>query len=341
LSDQLLKQVDTPLQEFSFSRYFLGGVSVDLISDDEALRSEVGTTLGEPVADSGRPHLRARFRRSIVDRDHGLLDLECDDRSALTPDDLLLGLESADFPFRRCEPYAKGWTSFAFMDDPQPLLSFRGEECVVWQRDRWRAAIGFLLLHRIYRLRRDAIFFHASSVDIGGEGVIFIGRKGAGKSTTSLALASRGIPLLGDEIACYRPADGSLEPFLRPVGIKPGPRAARVNDGLRRAGIRADDEIVRVDVRQIMDATRGAAVPLRNIVFLDPFLPAPRLTRVETDRGDLHALQPVVSSLVNAPRTQRVFEMARMLSSVKIYRLAPGEPDATAELIVSVLGGEG
>jgi len=316
----------------------LGGVRVEVTSDDAPLLDEIAVTLGDVRHDpsSGIP-LRATFRSAGADSPRGLLDLVAEDPTALTPDDLLLGLDSPGFPFRLCSS-EEGWTSFAFLDDREPLLSFRGGECVVWKRDRWRIAVGLLLLHRIYRLRRDAIFFHASSLDLAGKGVIFIGPKGAGKSTTALALAARNVPLLGDEIACYRPADGMLEPFRRPVGIKPGPRASGVDRSLHALAMEPVNDVLRIDARRLFEA-EAAVVPLQIIVFLDPFAPEPCLTRVETTRDELALLQPVVSSLVSAPRTQRVFQMARMLSSAIIYRLSPGNPDATAELICRTLGG--
>jgi len=340
LNDQLLKLRNAPLQEFSFRSFLLGGVQVDLRSDDPLLAAEVARTLGEAAArDLPVTALSAVFRSGNSDSDHGLLEINAGDHDALSPEDLLLGLESPSFPFGLSTPIEEGWTSFSFLGDPRPLLSFRGPECLVSKRDRWRAAVGFLLLHRVYRLRRDAIFFHSSSVALGGGGVMFVGPKGAGKSTTALALAARGVPLLGDEIACYRPADGMLEPFRRPVGIKPGPRSMVVDASLRRRGIEIAD-VVRIDVQRVLDsAVEAEPVPLRRIVFLEPFGEEPRLTAVERIRDDIALLQPVVSSLVNAPRTLRVFQMARMISSAKIYRLSPGDPDSTAELIRREFGG--
>jgi hypothetical protein len=338
LLEEILRRRAAPPRDFCFRAYLLGRVVVEVTSDDASLLDEIAVTLGDITSDpSSAISLRATFRSGGVDSPRALLDLDAGDPSALTPDDLLLGLDSPGFPFRLCSS-EEGWTSFAFLDDREPLLSFRAGSCLVWKRDRWRSAVGLLLLHRIYRLRRDAIFFHASSLDLGGQGVIFVGPKGAGKSTTALALATRNIPLLGDEIACYRPADGMLEPFRRPVGIKPGPRAAGVERSLRALALEPVDDVLRIDARRLF-ATEPAIVPLKFVVFLDPFAQEPSLTRVENTRDALASLQPVVSSLVSAPRTLRVFQMARMLSSAIIYRLSPGNPDATAELICRELAG--
>jgi hypothetical protein len=41
-------------------------------------------------------------------------------------------------------------------------------------------------------------------------------------------------------------------------------------------------------------------------------------------------MQPILSSFINAPRTQRVFELVRVLSDIAVYELFPGQPDETA-----------
>src|SRR5256885_5521510 len=48
------------------------------------------------------------------------------------------------------------------------------------------------------------------------------------------------------------------------------------------------------------------------------------------DRLELAELQPIVGSLVNASAVRRVFEMTRMLSRARVFRLSPGgSPEAT------------
>ncbi len=339
LHERILDLAARPVRDFSFQRFRLGGVELELYSDDELLSSEIAKTLGPPDVADGPPVSTRAIVHAFAggsDFSYGLLRIDADP-AALTPDDLILGLESNDFPFRRCATPEPGWIGFSYLDDREPLFWFRGVDCIFHKRDRWRAAIGFLLLHRIYRLRPDAIFFHAATVAVSDGGVMFVGPKGAGKSTTSLALAARGFPLLGDETACYVPATGTLEPFLRPVGIKPGPRSRVVHEKLIEAGLEPGDQIVRVDVGKFLAMSRAHPVPLRAIVFLDGFAAEPQLREIVGGRKELAALQPVVSSLVSAPRTTRVFQMARMLSSAMIFRLRPGDPDQTSSLVASVM----
>lgn len=219
-----------------------------------------------------------------------------------------------------------------------PFFALNGRDCYVRLTPGWRKAVALLLLQRVMRTRRDAIFFHAASAAILGRGLLLVGPKGAGKSTLALALAARRHALLGDEHACYRPATREILPFLRPVGIKPGPRAAEVERALRRLGRSPEkDGMMRLDADMLFPDAAAANAPLAAVIFLDEFAKAPRLVLVEPGRKELAGLQPVGSSLVNAPRTERVFRMTQMLAGVRVLRLSLADPDATAERIEETL----
>ena len=79
-------------------------------------------------------------------------------------------------------------------------------------------------------------------------------------------------------------------------------------------------------------------VKLHAIIFLQPFADTPSFVESEAGRADLALLQPVSSSLVNATHARRTFELAKMLSTSRVFRLAPGDPDATAALIERTIG---
>ena len=321
------------------SVFSLAGVALTLRSDDPDLVDVLASVLGAPSDHPAASGISVEVHSRSGDP-FGFLRFDGLAPADLTADDLLLGLESPEFPFRVVAANATR-TSFAFGDDLEPLLELRGAECRFRKAADWRVAVALLLHHRLMRARRDAIFFHAASVGIAGRGVLFVGPKGAGKSTTALALSARGHAFFGDETAAWLPASGEIIAVRRPVGIKPGPRATAVEAGLARTGRSPErDGILRLDVGALLTAPEPAPAALRAIVFLSGFVPLPRLTRVVPGRDELAQLQPSVASLVNAPRAQRVFELARMLSSAAVYRLSPGEPDATAACVEEVIAGQ-
>lgn len=335
LEQKILEGEPARFQDFLFGRYVLGGVAVEVRTNDAELLEEIETTFGPPSTVPAAQRLGATIR---IDDDGAAIRFEADDPATLAPDDMLAAVDSPTFPFRVIEPEWPGWIAFAFRDDAQALFHFRGDQVIVRRRENWRAGIGFLLLHRIYRMRTDAIFFHAATVEISGRGVMLVGAKGAGKSTTALALAVRGHALLGDEVACYTPATRELVPFLRPVGIKPGVRSRKVHEALVAAGMEPGENIVRVNVQRFMSVAEPRPVPLAAIIFLEPFEASPRLETSQASIADVGRLQPSAGSLVSAPAALRTMQMARMLSSAKIFRLSPADPDETAVLVERVIG---
>lgn len=234
--------------------------------------------------------------------------------------------------FEQLKVTEPGWNCLAFRGSNVPALAFCGRDGLFSLDSKWRDSILWYLFWRLLRSRSDAIFFHASALGIFGQGTIFVGPAGAGKSTTSLALAARGHPFLSDEIAGYLPDRGVLIPFRRPVGIKPGPRASAVEKGLSPAVAARieNDGFVRVDISTLFPVQAEQSIPLRRVVFLRGFAHTPALQRIAPGRAEIVELQPLMSSFLNAPHSRRVFELTRLLSTTKVYQLHPGDPDATA-----------
>src|SRR5581483_3675959 len=197
----------------------------------------------------------------------------------------------------------------------------------------WRRSINWFTLWRLLRIESTTIFFHASAIAFGDGATIFIGPKGAGKSTTALSLAARGHNLLSDEIAGYRPADGFVVPFRRPVGIKPGPRCTAVARALDSDSVAAIERegFVRVRVESLFRADAPRAYPLRRVVFLRGFKDKPEIARIDPGRSEVAELQPLMGSFLNASHSSRVFDLVRLLSATKVYRFHPGNPDETAQ----------
>lgn len=306
----------------------LAGRTLALEGDDPDLLDEVASLLGPPGPPGDAPALAARVTRGGDGFAH--LQLQMDDPAHLAPADLLLAAGTPDFPFELLE--ARGRRAvFSRRGETAPALLVDGGDVRLRMAEGWRKALALLLLQRLMRSRADAVFFHAASVALHGRGLLLVGPKGAGKSTLALALAARGHVLLGDENACYLPARHEVLPFRRPVGVKPGPRSAAVDAALRALARSPErDGMMRLPADALAPAAFEGARPLGAVVFLDGFAAASRLRALEPGRADVGRLQPVGASMVNAPRTQRVFEMARLLARSAVYEITAGPPDEAA-----------
>lgn len=64
------------------------------------------------------------------------------------------------------------------------------------------------------------LLLHSGALEKDGVGILFPGVPGAGKSTLTAALASRGFRLLSDEFGVVRLDDGALLPMVRPAALK-------------------------------------------------------------------------------------------------------------------------
>lgn len=103
-----------------------------------------------------------------------------------------------------------GW-AWRYPDDTRFFVSEAGTEI----RLRWpehyvlEDALTYLLgpiLGFVLRLR-GVRSLHASSVVIDGSAICFVGPRGAGKSTTAAAMATRGHPVLSEDVTALRGGD--------------------------------------------------------------------------------------------------------------------------------------
>lgn len=313
------------------------GVSMELCSDDARFVEEFVTIFGGRD-DTSVPRV-ACFSvtvESASDRP-GFGRLSATGDELADPAAFLAGFSSPTVPLWQVPAPEPGWTALALGDSPEPVFLFKGEECRFRRVERWRRIVSHFLFLRMLRLRTDALFFHAASVAIAGRGALLLGPKGAGKSTTALALAARGHQFLGDETACYLPASGELVPFRRPVGIKPGPQSSAVAAALARLLPPADEEgLRRVPIEALMPVLPASPARLFAVVFLSGFGLRPELSSIRAGREELSAMQPIATAAGSA--TRRVFEMVRLIGSLQCYRLVAGDPDETARLLERELG---
>jgi hypothetical protein len=315
-------------------------VSVDC--DDRALFDDFfaafGGTPPAEVAAPGDAFVRATIRAGSEDSEYGCMWLSRNGRPHPV-DDVFFGLSFPDCPFESGMSEDGRWAQVWMPGEP-PLFAYRDDHCLFRKsREDWRTKLVTLLYRGALRLREDLIFLHASALSIAGHGLLIVGRRKAGKSTTALALAARGHSILADSCACYAPATGELVPFRRPVGIRDGPRARAIDEALSRRVVRSveRDESVRVDVATLLAERQSGSVPASAIFFLRGFAPKTEIERLKNDATEIPNLRPIYSSFANAPHTQRVFELIRLLSSAKLYALWPGDPDHTARSIEEVM----
>ena len=319
-------------------QFTLLNVALDLETDDAGFIAEFESVFGGR-GDGGvdglpRAALSARLTAPVADLP-GELIIRGD--TIADPSGFLLGFSSPTIPLRVCEAAGEGWSSLALGDDDVPIFSFRGDVCRFRGVPRWRRIVAHYLFLRMIAMRQEALFFHAASVGIGGNGVMLIGPKGSGKSTLSLGLASRGHVFLGDETAAYVPASRLLLPFRRPAGVKPGPRVDAVTRSLARVEARTDEEgILRVDAAELFDLAPATPLPLSGVVFLSGFGDPPAIEAIQAGRDELAIMQPMATTLSNAPATSRVFQMIRLLASVRCYKMTVGNPDTSVQRLEEV-----
>jgi hypothetical protein len=198
-----------------------------------------------------------------------------------------------------------------------------------------------LAVGTVLRLQRQVIFMHASGVAIGPQrrGVMFVGQKGAGKTTTSLGLAARGHAFFGDELVGIRTSTWEMVPVRRTIAKREGPCDSALEPALEPVPIErrryADGQWRRMIAPT--DAFGGApsATRLEGVVFLDGFGDTPALTPVPATMAAASRLTPVATTLWGQSPTARIFALMRLIGAVPCYSLRLGQPDETSWLIES------
>jgi hypothetical protein len=239
-------------------------------------------------------------------------------------------------------PAAPGWQTISFSDRPlAPLIAMNGHFAIVDRGQVWQPLIANLALNRLLRLQRNVLFFHAASVQILDRGVILVGSKGAGKTTTSLTLASRGHGFLGDEIAAVCADTREMLPFRRAASIRAGIRTPRVTQRLAEGAYPAEtfpDGSARVlaNVADLFPDAIASPAKLTSVFFLRRFASRPTVEQFSFGLEHFHLLTPLGCCMWGVPMGLRMLQISRVLSEVRCYHLDPGSPDETAELLERV-----
>jgi hypothetical protein len=178
---------------------------------------------------------------------------------------------------------------FGYAEEPSPepgrrilrsscmpgALWFEPEGFLADANGPWPTMTSILAVHRVLRLQRDTLFFHAAAVGIHGRGLLLMGPKEAGKTTLSLALAENGHQFFSDEMSAIRRDSLEILPFRRRLSIRRGPAAPGVRQALEGRPfevVQLDDgtDRTRAQPADLVPDAPPEAVRGRAIFFLGP-----------------------------------------------------------------------
>lgn len=317
--------------------YRIGDATLGIESDDSTLRERFRRIYGECLSGYGpktgvRLHCRVQRRDGVPG-----LCVTFTGPGETTLVDFILDLFRGR-GYVELHVSAPGWRAIGLEGRSNPILISKGNHLLVDAAEPWQPLIANAAVNWAMSMQPDVLFFHAATVGIGDAGVLIIGAKGSGKTTLSMALASRGHDFLGDEIAAVRTRTNELLPMRRAVSIRPGLRAATVEQTLRERRYPAEEfpdgsTRVRVEPGEFFPATQQRSLLLRSIFFLRAFEDHARVESFVPGVDDLKLLAPLPCCFSGTSLAGPFMRVARLLSSVHCYRLYPGLPDETACLV--------
>lgn len=243
----------------------------------------------------------------------------------------------ADRGCRRLPPTRGEWQAME-AGDPRVSFRIRGQRVEFPSDAPWQGLAANLAFALTIRLQRDVIYLHAAGIAVGAQqrGVLFVGPKGTGKTTTALGLASRGHTLLGDEIVGVRQTTSELVSVLRAISKRDGPCAQAVDQKLATLATERtqypDGERTVVAASRLF-TSRLATAHLHAIVFLSGFRATPALTSVPTSLDTASKVIPVTSTFWGRSQASRVFALVKMVTAVPCFALQLGPPDLTSRLL--------
>lgn len=247
------------------------------------------------------------------------------------------------FPERQyldCLGLVPCWQTLAPAEAPhEPVLAFGPSTMLVSSSHPWQRMVALWAVSNTLRLQPDIFVFHAASVGLEGKGVLLFGEKGAGKTTLSLCLASRGHAFLGDEWGAVSASTGELFPIRRAASIRPGPRPKEVDDYVGKhtcvTEILPDGtERVRARVGAIFPSAAAQVVPLTHAFFLRRFGTRPSLKEFAVSSGELPPISPLLATMSGYSPGQRAFELLQTLGRARWWQVdVGGSPEETVVLI--------
>ena len=231
-----------------------------------------------------------------------------------------------------------GWRELATRGDPSWRMDVRGNEVVARSGAPWQYVAGAVLVHRAMAAQPDVTFVHAAGVEIGGEAVLFVGPREAGKTTVAVGLAARGHRFLGDEVGAIRLDGPAVLSFPRAAGVRPGPRSRASSALVDRPDLPVEQfadgsRKTLLPSRHLGSVPPGETIPFGHVVVLEGRAATPRLDDLEASPGNVRYLAPVKSMPFSAGSGLKTLKLLRAASAVRWHRLRAGTPDDTITLI--------
>ncbi|MHB8653639.1 MAG: hypothetical protein ACYDA9_07155 [Terriglobia bacterium] len=320
--------------------YRLARAVLVLACDDEAFRFRFQEKFAEcaypPEARINYPQIRCEIRTHFP---VGISLVSFSDPELLDPVAFALSL----FPDGEYVQVLAGddeWQLLASRSNPStPVLAFRGNEILVDRSHSWQAIIAQYAVSNVMRLQEDVLFFHAASLALRESGVMISGAKGAGKTTLSLTLASRGHGFLGDEYAALCAQSGEMIPMRTSAPVRNGPRTPKLQQYFTEHECESEVSVdgtrrVRARVSDIFPEARPRYARLTHVFFLRQFSTDPRVEAITPQARHLSLLSPLAPSLWETSPGHRAIEFLKLLANAQCFYLdVGGSPDETADLV--------
>jgi hypothetical protein len=191
------------------------------------------------------------------------------------------------------------------------------------------------LCETIIRSQRRSIAIHAASIQVADSVALIAGCSQAGKTTLSLALARRGHPVAGDDVALVEPET---------LNVLPIPRCFHVDDGgadlLEADGLRLPDAWPRFRFIVPNDFGIPAKPPgrARWLIFMQgPRAAHPSITPVS--QAEMTAR--LLSETGQGPLTdsEAVALICQLVAGAACFTLTPGPLGETADAVAALLTG--
>lgn len=321
--------------------YRIADASLGIESDDFALRARFQKVYGECLSGCGatvEPRLHCRVQTVEEVPAHSVTFTGPGETELI---DFMLDL-FRDRGYVEVKPETSGWRAVGVTGRSHPILISKGNRFLVDAAEPWQPLIANTTVNWAMSMQPDVLFFHAGAVGVGDAGVLFIGGKGTGKTTLSMALAACGQHFLGDEVAAVRTSTTEILAMRRAVSIRQGPRSSSIDQTLRDK--RYPTELfpdgstrVRVDPGEFFPSSQERSPLLRSIFFLRTFEDRARVEPFHPRVADFQLLAPLPCSFWGTSPAKPLMQVAKLLSSVNCYNLYPGMPDETASLVERIV----